>query len=289
MLVMISESREKNPMSRTFHFELGRAFGSKWFKLALAFGLLLVVAQAATIVVPYGISDDWAMWRSGYKNVYPISLYNSWFGMTGYSPFTTLFYLVIPILACLPYGWSLLSDESSGYRIQICTRDTTCHYIASKYMSSFLSGAFVVTAPLLAGVLIGAAFLPQLTPEVTSGMFPIFVDDMFAEVFYRDPYLYVGIYIGLSFIVSGLLACLPFALSEVSMSKLMVIVLPFLFFIIFSQVFSDSGFTGSVPSFFLAPYQPSAQDANSNTVFYGTIFLAVLISAVRQSYRCESL
>lgn len=76
-----------------------------------------------------------------------------------------LFFLILPLLAALPFADSYFHDLRGGYLYNVCLRTDKKHYFAAKYLAVFLSGGTAVTLPLLANFLLCSMFLPSMKPE----------------------------------------------------------------------------------------------------------------------------
>lgn len=157
-----------------------------------------------------------------------ISLYIRWLGADGSSIVSGLFYFLLPLIAVVPYGWSLISELNSGYIKNIVCRVNRRSYFISKYISVFISAAAVVVITLLLNVLILALFLPAIKAE---GIYPygtIGQMSMWSGLFYEHPLLYTIMYILLDGIFAGLLAVTAVALSLVIKRKIPIMLIPFL-------------------------------------------------------------
>lgn len=266
-----------------FSLELRRALASKRTLLCLLVGICLVLLHFIMIVLPYAVDDVWSYWREGYKNVYPISFFNSWFGATGYSLPTVLFFLFLPLLACAPYGWSLNWDARSRYAENIVIRSGRRKYYASKLMAVFLSGGLVVLVPLIFALCLDAAFLPLLTPEITSSLFPVQANGMFAFEYYNYPLLFVACYLALGFVTAGLIGCLSIPLTLFLKNSLLIVIVPFL--VSFAALFflNDQLLRAANPVIYLAPYQPELVGLQSVVMASSAlVFIVVTGTAVAE-------
>ena len=169
--------------------ELRRAFSNRAFVAALAIGVVLAVAQLITVVVPYGMSDEWAFWRVGSKGYYPNSLFNSWMGSTPYSLWSVLYFFILPLTVCLPYADSLYADMKSGYAANVVIRGGARRYFLAKTLAVFLSAGVVGVFPQLLNLLGSALFVPVFSPEVSAGTFFVHSSTMLADLFYSSPWI----------------------------------------------------------------------------------------------------
>lgn len=192
-------------MKRMIRSECYRAFTSKGFFLSVAIGVIITLVYFFHYVLPV----DLELLVSGYNGKtdpeYPGVLYNLWFGGRYPCAEKQLFFLVLPLLAALPFADSYFQDLRGGYIYNVCLRTDKKHYFAAKYLAVFLSGGTAVTLPLLANFLLCSMFLPSMKPEVTNAH--ILVYSSFPHLFFSYPVLYVLLYLAIIFVFSGLLAC----------------------------------------------------------------------------------
>lgn len=208
--------------------ELRRAFANKLFVAALAVGIVLALTQIVTVVVPYGLSDEWAFWRAGSKGAYPNSLFDSWMGATPFSIWSVLYFFVLPLTACLPHADSLFVDVKTGFVANAVIRGGAGRYFCAKVLAVFLSGGTVGVAPQLLNMLGTALFVPVFQPEPTAGTFFVSPSAMLADLFYSSPWLYTLFFMILCFVVCGFVACSCLVFSYMVSNRFMVLVTPFL-------------------------------------------------------------
>ncbi len=258
-------------MSSILKIELRRAFINKIFLIALALGLCFAIAHLLVVVIPYGVGDAWAAWRTGTKGSYPFSVYNTWLGATGYSIFTTLYYFILPLIVCLPYADSLYMDITSGYAANVISRIGKTRYFAAKAIAVFLSAGIVAILPLVINFLTAALFVPLLMPDPLAGTFPVSPRSMFADLFYTAPIAYLCIFGMLTFVVAGIVACLCLVFSYLLANRFIVLIAPFLLCVISYFVLTGSGLAGYSPINLLIPAQFHHVQFDWVVAVYGTI------------------
>lgn len=262
--------------------ELRRAFDNKLFVAALVLGIVLSLAQLVTVVIPYGLSDGWAFWRTGSKGSYPYSIFNSWLGSTPFSLWSVLYFFVLPLTACLPYADSLYTDVRSGYAANVVTRGGIGRYFRAKVIAVFLTAGAVGVVPQLINLLGTALLVPALQPEPTAGTFFVSPSAMLADLFYLSPWLYTLFFMVLCFIVCGLMACSCLVFSYLVSNRFMVLVAPFLVCAI--AFFALGGLAGYSPINLLNPAQVDTVDISVVLVVYGTL---ALIEAAFLVWKCR--
>ena len=102
-------------------------------------------------------------------------------------------------------------------------------YFLAKTLAVFLTGAVVVVLPLLMNFLAVSAFVPATAPQVNYSFYNyVLFGDLWADLFFDQPLLYVLLYILLDGLFGGLLALFAFALSFLIPNRVVILVLPLL-------------------------------------------------------------
>lgn len=158
-----------------------------------------------------------------------ITLFNKWIGQDYISAATSLFYLLLPIFAVLPYACSYFSERKSGYMKLVITRTYRSTYFLSKYAATFISGAMVIIIPMAINFMVVSSFIPAAAPDVYYDIYySMPVGSMGSELFYEHPYLFVLFRFVLAAIFSGLIATTVIAISFFVDNRFAVMLIPFL-------------------------------------------------------------
>jgi len=211
--------------------EIRKAFCNRWFFIALAAGCMLAAISAisnalvdyeANLVGIEYLDSKWLDFSSS-------SCFKYWIVIDFIQPTTGLFFLLLPLLAVLPYAWSYLEERKSGYVGSVVVHTARIKYFFAKYIAVFLSGALAVAIPIVLNFLICACFMPARMPDVFAVIyFGIFEENLWSEVFYTNPFLYVALFTLLNFAFSGLWAVTVFALSGLLRNRVALTILPYL-------------------------------------------------------------
>lgn len=224
-------------MKRTFLVELHKAICNRYFVITLIIGVLITLFSAGVRIELFfeheNIVNTLTVSESGEISKDPMlgafSLYNNWVGAEGSSIGHSAFYLLLPMLASLPFSWSWCSEHKSGYELQMIIRTKKRYYHMSKYLVTFLSGMVAIVVPLIINIISVALFIPARTPDpyydLYYGMSKI---ALFSELFYSIPVLYMLIYVLMAGIFGGLFAVLALSFSYVVRNRFAVIGFPFL-------------------------------------------------------------
>lgn len=212
---------------------------NKYFIISLLIGILLTVISAITMVLQYFQMleyDQLSLDQLGYmQNPYiPIqTLYNHWIGGEFSSLTYSLFYLLLPILASVPYGWSIFDEIKNGTIRNVLIRVNRIKYFWGKYFITFLSGGITVTLPLIINILLVSLFIPAIKPDVCYDIYyGVFQPDIWSNLFYTKPLIYLLLFLILNFLFSGLFATFSLAISFGLRNKIAVMLFPFFFLLI---------------------------------------------------------
>lgn len=209
--------------------EIKKAVFNKKTLVTLVIVLALVLYHAVTTIINY--HDFLTSYESGAIAGNPMitsdSLFASWIGADVASFSTSAFFFLLPIIAVLPYGWSLVGEIKSGYIKNVLHRTSRKIYFLSKYVAVFVSGALIVVIPLICSILVLALFLPALKMESIYPYGTIGQGCMWSVIYYEHPYLYCILYIILDGIFAGLMASLSMAIAFFVKSKVAVVLMPF--------------------------------------------------------------
>ncbi len=232
-------------MKSLLKIELRRAFfNNTWFLSAVLLGLIITGSQLLQTVVPVACNLDKYMNRPGY-------LFSRWIGgaLMGVQPF--LYYLLLPVIAVLPYAGSFFEDKKDGYLKNILIRAEKKNYLAAKYLAVFLSGGTAVVIPLLANFAVTALLLPAIRPQPTTALYAIGAASLWCDLFYTHPFVYVFLYLMIDFIFGGFIAAVALAVSYSAEHWFTVLFFPFLFYLFLFMLFSFLGLDSFSPVNFL--------------------------------------
>lgn len=214
--------------------ELKKAFGNKLFLVTLAVGLVIGFVSAYQNISSYARAAADNAYRMEVSEVlfnplYPMfSPYTNWIGGDYQYSMTSLFYLLLPLMASLAFGWSFCIEKKSGYIKNVVTRTKKTHYFLAKYIAVFLSGGAVIAIPLIVNFLTVACFIPAYQPDIFYSIYYAMEYHFLSELFYSAPLLYVLYVIVLDFVFSGLIATASMALTFFVKNRFAVVLLPFL-------------------------------------------------------------
>ena len=82
---------------------------------------------------------------------------------------------------------------------------------------------------------------------------------MLADLFYTHPFLYVGVYLLIDFVMAGLFTCLALAVSKFMFNQYLVLFTPFIAFLLLQTLFQFTHFNSAGPFFVMNPLQMTWQ------------------------------
>lgn len=212
--------------------ELKRAFINRFFAISVLIGSIISVLQTVDASLSYAFDINLEY------DIYPISVFNSYIGLSMTSVWTYVLFMIFPLIASLPYASSYLSDVKGGYVKTIFIKTKKVYYFLAKLLAVFLSGGTVVLLPLIINLLLTALCVPAVIPDISVGTFPIFGDSFAADLYYTHPFIYILMYDLIIFVTSGVLACTALAFSHFIKYKYVVTLSPFLLFMAISFISS---------------------------------------------------
>ncbi len=222
--------------------EFKRAFTSRTFFVALGIGVAICLWHYFEYIFPCVI-------HSSYLNIepentfFPVISFNCWIGGSYVPVQSFLYFLVLPLIATLPYGSSYVTDRKIGYVKQIYTRTKKHNYITAKYVAVFLSGAVAVTLPLLLNFYLTSMALPSVMPDSASGSSVVFSYSKWSEIFYTKPFVFELLYMLTAFVFSGLIAASALIIGHFINNKYIVVFAPMLLYVFLSSVADITDFS----------------------------------------------
>lgn len=285
--------------------ECRKAFCSKAFLLGTALLLLFSVLSAVYMIevrASYNPGQVLANQVDGQLAHNPdlplFTFYNSWVGGDDLSLAAALFYALLPVGAALPFGWSYCTERKSGYLKNIYTRVDRKTYLAGKTLAVFLSGAGTVAVSLGVNLLLVLAKVPLVTPFAGYNFYNhIYFGNLWADLYFTAPGLYVLLYAALDVFYGGVFALLSFAVGFYLPSVLAVVFVPFLLTLAagYGETALYTAWAAAapvewVPSYFLHPQVPHYQVMGWAVALVTALLLAfVLLTVCFRGVRHESL
>lgn len=269
-------------MKNVLKTELWKAFHNKMIMLSLSIGILLAiadVAQNAGLVAELTeITLESVANNSGSGAHGGYSLFILWMATNGMNFGSRNFYLIWPVLAALPFGWSYFQERRNGTYNQVVCRTGKNTYYAAKYLSVFISGGVAIAVPVMANLLMNALVCPYSFPLL--GITPIMNGSFLSALYYTNPWVYSLIWCGVEFLWGGAAACLCLAFGTVVKYQVLVILCPFLCFFVFNAAYplivNVTGFTLNFSPLQMA--EAATQNSNPEWLVFSVIGILLFSS-----------
>ena len=205
---------------KVYKLELYRAFHSRTFAASIVIGIAICALDLITFCIQFGVGG----------NKY---LIQAWIGTDYQFIYNDMFYLLLPVIACLPYGGSLYYDIKIGYDKNICIKVPRSKYAFAKSLAVFLSGFVSVALPLALNVFFASGLFPNYLPERLEFMsIGLLERHLFTIICNYHPALYCLLFILIDGIFAGAIALTSLSLSRIVKSHFMAVATPMIIYII---------------------------------------------------------
>jgi hypothetical protein len=216
-------------MIKLIKLELRKAFSSIGFKLAIIINLLLSICQVIDNAIgTYELNQSNAGGQA-HRGFYGIDLFNRWIGTDCMMVFSSIFFLLLPLTAVLPYGCSYFTEKRKGYYLHIIHRSKKENYLISKYIAAFISGGSVIMIPMWINIMLNAMIDPAGMMNVNTWL-TIMQPYFLSELYYTHPIVYVGAVLIMDFIWGGVCAGFALMFSLCIKNVILVWIGPMIFF-----------------------------------------------------------
>lgn len=212
-------------MKKALKIEFQKLKASRLFWMALIVGIVIGGLQVfnnmtwVNHVLKYSHDDVHPRGLSG------ISLLIRWIGSDNYTVLGRLFFMLLPLLAAMPYGTSSFREYKSGYAFQLISRCGKKKYTAAKLIVTFVSGAAVIGVPMLLNLMLNAMVCPLGSVHVVS-MVGVWQGSFFSELFYTQPAVYMILQLLLGMAWGGVCALMALMYSSFLKNSIMIIIAP---------------------------------------------------------------
>lgn len=251
--------------------ELKRALKSKSMILILLLGCAITVSQIFTYVIPMARLNERII-VDNYPMMAPISVFQGWVGNINILPQAYIFFLLLPLLASIPFADTFFTDRKDGYIRNIIIRARKKEYFLAKYIATFIAGGLAVIIPLALNLLIAAMYLPSIVPSVTQS-FGIGPTHLWSVMFFTHPYLYLISFLILIYIFSGLIATIGLAVSLFVEYRFLTLITPFIIYMFLYTVLGSYNKPQYIPFYFL---QPGFEVCNGFIVLIEILFMGLV-------------
>lgn len=178
-------------MKRLFRIESNKAIYNYWFAAALIIATTLAVASAVIRINTNATTLQWI--ENQWVGLSSLGAYAGWI-VVDWNVACQNFFLLLPLLAIVPYSTSLRTELITGVFSQMVVRSRRANYLLAKSVASFEAGFLIAIIPLLLNFGLLACFCPAYVPEALDNInFGIIPTTLFADLFYGAPLAYVAV------------------------------------------------------------------------------------------------
>lgn len=207
-------------------FELSRAFQNKWLYISVGIGSMIGIL-------------DLILFNSMYRTDGNTSLTQAWIGTNYQFAYNLIYYILLPVFACMPYAGSYFTDITSGYEKNILVKISRIRYMTAKLLTVFASAFVSVVTPLLLNLFLAAGLYPDNKPERLSFLVAGVVDSqMFPELYGTHPVLYSLLFTLIDGLFGGLFGIMSVCVCRWTDSSFSTIVMPFVLYVVSGEVMS---------------------------------------------------
>ena len=214
-------------MNQLFKIEFRRAVKGKGMIISLVIGTLISVAHVIQYIIPLAQANATKFFVE-YPILSPNNVAESWMGGNPANLEGFLFFLILPLLACMPFGASYFEDYNSGFIKNIYMRVSKKEYLLVKYVVTFLLAGIAVIFPIVVNLICTMMLLPNLVPTATYVQNQVNPLVEFYTLFFSHPIGYTLIYFFFIFLMAGIFACIGLVASFWTDYKIIVLISPFL-------------------------------------------------------------
>lgn len=272
-------------MKSCIRAEIYKAFHNKAFFVSLAVGLTMAAADIVQNFLDVQSFPGAALSPGGYDGM---SLFVNWIGLNAYTLGHKLLLYTWPLLAALPFGWSLFSENKSRYSNQIIVRAGRGGYLLAKAAANFIAGGTVLFVPVAADLLLNALVCPDCLPDVMLHVTAITSGYFLSEMFYTQPWLFCAIWSAVIFLWGGVTATICLAAAQVFRHSAVVVIFPYVLYLVLTFaagfVFSLSGITAELSP--LSLFSAAPYSANPAYVIF-TEMAVIMLASMAVLFICE--
>lgn len=236
-----------------FNLELKRAIFNKRMLIVLLFGVALVLYYNITNFMGEMEYYKYFVQENLTDGADLTSLYGRWFGMNTDIE-TIVFFYLFPLIAVYPAGMIYFDDRKNGYLKNLYTQCSKVKCLFGKYFATFISGGVAVSTPLVFSFMLSALYCPARIPDSIINT-TIKDCNLWVNLYFQHPLIYVIAYILLDFVFGGLFACFAMSLSNVLSHKFTVFMASFVFVVVLDFICFQLDVLELEPDLFLVPAQ----------------------------------
>lgn len=228
-----------------YNYFIKRILHEKNFYISIIVGSAIAILHIIRDVLPY---TDPSLGHC---------VYTKWIESYSISTFTSLLFMLMPILSGMVFSHVYRKDISKNYFHIINSKGKSKNYSRCLFICNFIVGGLVFVIPLLLNLYICFLLLPNRKINFlldSSNAIPLIgKTSLFPELYYSHPLLHVFIYITLDFLVAAVFASLALAFSLFIKNQFIIWISPFIFCYIYNSIVTfliPNGANAYCPTYF---------------------------------------
>ena len=188
-----------------------------------------------------------------------------------------LFFMLLPIIASMPYAITFFEDLHAGYLKSILVRVDRRKYLQTKFCGSIIAGAIITMLPLLMNYLFSLVLLPNLLPSSIFGN-GISITTPGYQLYFSHPTVYLLLFILFDGLIGGFYAGIALLCCFLSDYLVVVIIIPFFLQLIWHILCSVTGMYDFSPIYFsMAGYGSTVHPLYAGLAIAAALVLFFLI------------
>lgn len=212
-------------MKEALRLECKKMLHSRTFFFSILFGTAIAMVN---VVENHELKQWFLSYPVKIPGYFTLSIFTNWIDGDQTTAGEAIFFTAFPLLASLPFSWSLLNEISSGYTNLILTRSAKGHYLFSKFTAVFLSGGMAVCTAMVLNFAANAWILP--VAPTAPGLIASGDGYFLSKLLMTSPMVYVIARVITCFVWGGAIACLSLVLSLFLHNTVLVVLSPFVLF-----------------------------------------------------------
>lgn len=279
--------------------ELKKMFKSNGLKISVLCSLIIVACQTIWFIINVRMVNNYDFQQrlldTGIKEKgmwFENGILEGWIGCEPFSPYNGMLFMILPLLAILPFGLSFYDEWKSGYCEHIITSRNIKEYIICKITVVFISGGIGAVFPLLLSLIVSACYLPAISTDVLALQSVLNDTYMFSFLYYDYPVFYALVYSLIVFVYGGIFSMLAFMVSRWMNNKFIILSFPLIVhvFLLYFDKIMEPHISKYNFAIFVNPTQNTGTNDLKSLIITTSILLIIIIgTSVLTNIRRETI
>lgn len=190
---------------------------------------------------------------------YPFGVYSQWF-LFNINMYTGIFSIIFPLLGSIAYSDAYVEDIKSGFIKNIITKYDKSKYLITRFFVNFIIGGICVSLPLVVNLVAYLLLIPSIEPNIFFGTNIVSGHGFLPNLYFTYPIVYIFLRIAIFFMYGGAFASVGLAFGVLVKNRYVVVIIPFISYILLDIFFS------TIKKFNLSPVVFLFQDKPYNHI-----------------------